>query len=505
LSVLVALAIAGSSGAEEPAARAPEDDREQQEQRQERSPGRDLARPGAGLVADRSRRSPECELDLSRCASAQAGDPSALPRFTLAPPWPQEPLPRPRHGAAIAAAETAAVHMTMMGFNWVAGAPWANVTGRSIWSNVTGEWWLDDDQYWINQLGHPYQGMFPYTAARSAGLGFWWSSLYPVVASTVWEFAGETERPSYNDEVTTIVAGIVLGEVMHRVYDALRARGGGVSRAAAIVLNPMSELNSHILAPRERIPAPPSRVLFMVGALTGDANGAGWVTRGSAPRPYAGLDLVYGIPGDPGLTLRGPFSHFVLQAGWGATSEPDATLRARGLVVGTHGELTPRARGLWGMFLSFDFDTPQVYRASTSALGVGASGRLELGPELALDGSAIASAVLMGAAGDIEPEPPKVRDYRMGPGQQALLELEMLGRRARAGITLRQVFLYGLGEGAGTELRVDAGARAVLQIAGPHGVGVEAVHLMRRSQDRGGDPLEEADTTVRLYYAYDVR
>lgn len=442
---------------------------------------------------------PEAQLEEPRPARTD------LNPSVLATP-PRRPDVRPQ-AAGVAAAETLAIHLTMLAWNrWVGEASWGNISGRSVWRNVTSSWVLDDDQYWINQLGHPYQGTLAYSTARSAGLSFWWSSLYPFAESTLWELTGETEPPSINDQVTTVVSGVVIGEVLQRISDALGARQGAGERLAAVALNPVGAVNSQIFA-RNPIPPPPARALFVAGVLTGDADGAGWASQGALPVGYAGLDLVYGIPGDPRFRLSRPFDHFVLQAGWGALGAPDATLRARGLVVGAQGELGRDARGVWGLFLSFDFDTPGDYRVSTSALGLGASGRLDLGPELALDGTAIASAVLMGAAGAIErpPPPEEGRDYRLGPGEQALLELDLLWRRVRAGVTLRQFFLYGLDQGAGTELRIDAGARAVFQLVGSHGVGVEAVRLLRRSEDRGAGPETESGSTVRVYYAYDMR
>ena len=57
-----------------------------------------------------------------------------------------------------------------------------------------------------------------YLGARSTGNGPWVSFGYAFGASLVWEIAGETEPPSYNDQITTPVGGALLGEVSYRCH-----------------------------------------------------------------------------------------------------------------------------------------------------------------------------------------------------------------------------------------------------------------------------------------------
>ena len=87
---------------------------------------------------------------------------------------------------------------------------------------------IDDDEFYTNQLLHPFQGSYPFAAARSAGLGFWESFPYAFLSSLAWELAGETEQPAINDQLTTSIGGAVVGELLHRLLGgAARALGGG--------------------------------------------------------------------------------------------------------------------------------------------------------------------------------------------------------------------------------------------------------------------------------------
>lgn len=406
-----------------------------------------------------------------------------------------------RRRLGIATSEALAIHFTMMGWNrYVGNAEWSHVSGDSLERNLRSRWVLDDDDFWVNQFGHPYQGTWSYAAARSAGLGFWTSTAFPIAASALWELGGETTLPSVNDQLTTPVAGVVLGEALWRVAEAIRAQGGTVNEVIAGMLSPMSALNGQILGRTAPRPIPSTRFALQLGGIAGDGARVGWPDA-SAPRPYLGVELTWGLPGDPNLELDEPFDHFVLQGGYGAVSDPLAVMRIRGLLVGAKVEPAETVAGLWGLFLSFDFDTTGPYRVSTSALGVGASGRAELGGGLALETSAVASAILMGAMGD-RPRFGEGRDYRFGPGEQAVLDVRLRADpRVSGGVALRQYLVVGDGPGAGADVLVETSAGFQLQIVGPHAVGAEVAHHFRWLRDVSGGLVTGEGDVVRVYYA----
>ncbi|WP_242342793.1 DUF3943 domain-containing protein [Anaeromyxobacter terrae] len=393
---------------------------------------------------------------------------------------------------ALPAVEALGVHTLMVSWNrWVGAAPWGDVSADSIGRNLRSRWVLDDDPFWVNQFGHPYQGTWAFTAARSAGLGFWTAASYSFAASALWEIAGETERPARNDQITTPVAGVVLGEVLTRFSDALRAEGGPWRDAAASVLSPMSAVNRRLRGATAPLEAPASRWELSMAAASGTGSEGAWHGR-------AGFAFTWGLPGDPDLELARPFDHFVLEAAYGFAADPDATVRGRGLIAGKSFHPTRAVRGLWGLFLSFDLDTPGPYRVSTSAVGAGASGRADLGGGWALEAGLHGGAVLLGAAGSVARGPDGAgRDYLMGPGAQSLVDVALLaGTRGRAGVTLRQYLVLGEGEPGGTALLLEASAGATLRIVGASAIAVEVTRRVRRVQDA----TRHADTAVQLSY-----
>ena len=84
--------------------------------------------------------------------------------------------------------------------------------------NLKSRWVWDEDGFFMNQMGHPYQGSLYFMAGRSNGLNFWQSFLVSASGSLFWEGFGETTPPSINDIITTPISGTILGEVLHRLF-----------------------------------------------------------------------------------------------------------------------------------------------------------------------------------------------------------------------------------------------------------------------------------------------
>ena len=415
----------------------------------------------------------------------------------LQPPRPPERGLMRGDRLAVPVGESLATNLVIMEWNRTVGdASWAEVTASSVGRNIRSAWVLDDDGFWVNQFGHSYQGTWAFTAARSSGIGFWGSAPFAVGSSALWELAGETTPASINDQVTTSVAGVVFGEILYRFAGALRAEGGDFNEVLASVLAPIGALNRQLLGTSQTIRAPPSRWRLGAGAA---AYGAPDPSRGR-PVAYGAVSFTYGLPGGDGLEIDEPFDHFVVDLAWTASSDPAASLLARGLLAGATFD-ADRARGLWGAYLSFDFDTPPRHRISTSALGFGGSARAELGAGLALEGDAIASAVLLGAGGSIPRVPGGAgRDYRYGPGQQALLGVRLLvGSRVTAGIELRQYLLLCANGETGTEQLLHGTASASVRLFGASGIGLELSRYLRRAEVQGAT-VRETDSAMRVYF-----
>jgi hypothetical protein len=435
--------------------------------------------------------------------SRASGAPGLEPR-----PARRGPLPE---GHLVPIIESGVVTLVMLGWNATIGeAEWARINADTIGRNLRSAWVVDDDAFWINQVGHPYQGIFPYSAARSAGVGFWSSTPYPFVTSAVWELVGETTPPSVNDQITTTVAGIVLGEALHRATGMILAGPRSPWRqAAAMIVAPMEAINRGLVGTEPHAPSPPSRVEFRAGALVFDPERGAPGSEGVVPE--VGVRLSYGLPGDRGFHFERPFDRFELESTFSMEKDPLATVLARGVVAGTTLE-RERVRGLAGVSLEFDFSAVRRYSVSTSAIGVGAEGRWEVSPRIAVEGAATASAVLLGAAGYLVPrasEAPgeELRSYRMGPGGQAHLDLELHAlERIAARLTARHYLVVGTGSLHGLERVSSVRGGLQVRVVGPHALGVEGVLAHHSGEAGDGAPARsETGTEIRAYYALRVR
>lgn len=76
---------------------------------------------------------------------------------------------------------------------------------------------IDKDFWFINYIGHPYQGSYYYNAMRSQNVNAWHSALFCFGQSLLWEYGWEAgmEQPSIQDLITTPIAGILIGELTH--------------------------------------------------------------------------------------------------------------------------------------------------------------------------------------------------------------------------------------------------------------------------------------------------
>ena len=117
---------------------------------------------------------------------------------------------------------------------------YSKTTLDTMAENFRSRWVWDDDGFFMNQFGHPYQGSLYFESGRSNGLNFWQSLAVAAGGSFLWEEVGETTRPSVNDIITTPVCGAVVGEAFHRLFIDANA----LCPALAWLVNPLAALNS---------------------------------------------------------------------------------------------------------------------------------------------------------------------------------------------------------------------------------------------------------------------
>lgn len=321
-----------------------------------------------------------------------------------------------------------------------------DVTMSTIRRNLRHSWVTDTDPFKVNQLGHPYQGSMYHGFARSAGLGYWESLGYTFAGSMLWEIAGETTLPSKNDQFATGIGGTFLGEALFRIANLVLENANGTPRfwreVSAAVISPSTGFNRIAFGDRfdtifsSRGAAHYSR--FAVGVSAAPQNSPGSSTRSGRAEALADFSIDYGLPGKPDYTYKRPFDYFTFQA-TASSANVFENVMTRGLLLGRDYEAGKNYRGVWGLYGSYDYISPQFFRVSSTALSLGTTGQLWLSNSIALQGTALLGAghAAVGTVRGIGES-----DYHYGVAPQALLALRLIfGEKASLDVTGREYFV----------------------------------------------------------------
>jgi hypothetical protein len=148
------------------------------------------------------------------------------------------------------------------------------------------------------------------------------------------------------------------------------------------------------------------------------------VQHGDDRRHDAVIDLFieYGLPGKPGYGYGRPFDLFSLQAA--ATSANLQSLATRGLLAGGRYDAGKDGGGAWGLFGSFDYFAPRIFRVSSTALSFGTTLQAWASHAVAVQTTA---TIGVGYVGAQTVNGLTSRDYRYGLAPQALASLRVIG------------------------------------------------------------------------------
>ncbi|WPB76606.1 DUF3943 domain-containing protein [Archangium violaceum] len=412
----------------------------------------------------------------------------------------------------IPSAEVLAIYGGFVAFNRIAfhDEEWTHVTPGTIRDNLDGPWVIDDDNFEINQLGHPYQGSLYFSAARSSGLSFWESFLYVAAGSLLWEIGGEAEPPSLNDQITTTFAGALFGEALFRVWNDLIGHGGEknsiLRHIVAAPLSPVASFNYYVFKQRARLAESNLFYRTWIGSSYGgsirDQTGERTEILGFGQQLSLGVSLTQGFPGTSGDLDYGPFDHYDLRFELSLPRTPYIGFFLRGLLFGKAFQPKPWAHGLIGVFGSYDYSTLPLLRVSTSAVGPGLAMDVDMGAGVTLQGTVLAAPIFFGGAGAITATSGE-RDFRAGGGAQGLLELRLLLRDSGSiNAGARNYFIRGFRGEPGTELISYGWVGSELRIIGGHVLGVEVQWSTRVASDPTLGNLSHAGSLFRLYYGF---
>lgn len=391
---------------------------------------------------------------------------------------------------------------------------------RTFRKNLKSKPEFDTDPFNINQLGHPYQGGMYYGFARSAGLGYWEALPYTIAGSFVWESYGETTRPSINDHVSTGIGGTFVGEALFRMASLL-LEGGGEKPAfwrelGAAAISPATGFNRLVFGDRfdaifpSRDPA--ISIRFRLGAtLITDVSGSA-ADNVRPEQATVDFSMIYGLPGKPGYRYTRPFDYFLFEL----TAIPTASTTTnaienasmRGLLVGTSYEWGDDYRGVWGLFGSYEYLSPQIFSIAATSLSLGTAAQWWLSRMVALQGTVFAGAGF-GAAGTVADR--EERDYAYGVIPQVLLSLRAIfGDLAMLEAAGRQYYVVGVGAGGAGRSATDPSHEAIsrgsvgltVRVYGPHAIGVEYTVTSRDAHFFGRDRRQQSVDTLNVSYNF---
>ena len=347
-------------------------------------------------------------------------------------------------------------------------------------TNTHRKWVVDNDAFATNQFLHPYQGAFYQGLARSSGLNFWESSAYVFAGSLVWETSGENTRPSINDQVASGISGNFLGEPLFRMASLLletdsRGEPRLWRRVAAAVISPSMGVNRLMFGTRfdgvfrSNDPAVFTRVDLGASVSTDFTSNVNVNADPSAPptaqvykrqSASALFTMSYGLPGKADYSYERPFDYFNFELAADTNNGIEAVF-SRGLLFGADYEAGPNYRGIWGLYGSYEYVAPQVFRVSTTAASLGTTNQWWISHHVALQSTVLAGGgyggggVLHGSGVTTAgPLGDGQRDYHYGLTPQALINARLLlGDRVSLDTTARIFYISKVAatESTGTE------------------------------------------------------
>jgi hypothetical protein len=157
---------------------------------------------------------------------------------------------------------------------------------------------------------------------------------------------------------------------------------------------------------------------------------------------------------------------------------------------------------VWGLYGTYDYIAPQVFRVSSTALNIGTTGQWWLSRAVVLQGTAL-GGVGYGAAGTIRGS--GERDYHYGATPQGLLELRLiLGDMAMLNVTAHEYYISGVGstENRGSENIARGTASVTMRVYDRHAIALRYIASYRDAHYPDLADSHQTVTTVTVGYTY---
>ncbi len=180
------------------------------------------------------------------------------------------------------------------------------------------------------------------------------------------------------------------------------------------------------------------------------------------------------------MSYKRPFDYFDFQF-TAVSSKAFENFMSRGLLLGTaYGNGGGTYHGVWGLYGSFDYISPQIFRVSSTALSIGTTSQWQPFAAVTLQGSLL-GGVGWGAAGTTRSSSAE-RDYHYGLTPSGLLSVRMLfGSVVNLDMTLRGFRVTGIAstERHGSEQILRGDAALTLRVFGGNTITLKYVASRR--------------------------
>ncbi|MDB4921334.1 DUF3943 domain-containing protein [Mucilaginibacter sp.] len=304
--------------------------------------------------------------------------------------------------------------------------------GPSVWNNnINKGWEWDADRFGINFIGHPYTGSMYFNAARSQGYNYFQSIPFAVGGSLIWEYFGETTRPSYNDLINTPLNGALLGEMFYRLSsNILDDRTRGANRVfreiTAGLIDPVRGLNrllqgkSFRHTTTEVYQKEPLNITLFAGVHKINQDKTVF---GAGPTDMLlNIQLDYGNPFED--IYRKPFDFFRLRTelSFGSGRKVLDNLTGYGILVGNNTNIG-KLSIMYGAFQYDDYWDNKTFELGALGFGGGLFTKYPISKDVVLYTNAhFALVPLAGNSTRFGPDTSQVRDYTYNDGLEAKIE-----------------------------------------------------------------------------------
>jgi hypothetical protein len=211
------------------------------------------------------------------------------------------------------------------------------------------------------------------------------------------------------------------------------------------------------------------------------------------------FSLDYGLPGAANYGYRRPFDYFTFQA-TASSANLFENVMTRGMLIGKEYEAGRNYRGIWGLYGSYDYISPQTFRVSSTALSLGTTGELRLAHNMSLQGTAMAG---VGYAGVGTARTASETEYHYGTTPQALIAARLIfGDAASLDFTGREYFVTRATSGGrgGHDNILRADVALTVRIHKEHAVSIRYLWNRRDATFPGLPDATQTRGTLGIFY-----